>query len=268
MHTHQLTTAGSTLTKRFTSWSRGEHRREWAVLSHVNAYQPDLVPVPVAADLDADPPWVTMTVVPGSPLGDEITAPQLDALANAIRTLWRVPLDGVETIAPWRSPLPFARRLTDAGRPIGGIEAAAYDAAVAWWRGPDPALLDAPVGRCVIGHGDPNMANYLWDGRRIRIVDFEDAGVSDPAAELAVLVEHLSARNVDAEAFRARLDVEPERFRAARRAWAMFWLALLLPGGPAERRNPPGTAARQATRLLRLVEGDPMATRSKGYGTT
>jgi hypothetical protein len=33
----------------------------------------------------------------------------------------------------------------------------------------------------------------------------------------------------------------------------MFWLRLLLPGGPAERRNPPGTADIQAQRLLHLL---------------
>jgi len=41
------------------------------------------------------------------------------------------------------------------------------------------------------------LANYLWDGHRIRIVDFEDAGRSDVAYELASLVEHLSARDTE-----------------------------------------------------------------------
>jgi hypothetical protein len=35
--------------------------------------------------------------------------------------------------------------------------------------------------------------------------------------------------------------------------WAMFWLHLLLPGGPSARRNPPGTADLQAGRLLDLL---------------
>jgi hypothetical protein len=33
----------------------------------------------------------------------------------------------------------------------------------------------------------------------------------------------------------------------------MLWLRLLLPGGPGARRNPPGTAERQAVRLLALL---------------
>jgi thiamine kinase-like enzyme len=133
------------------------------------------------------------------------------------------------------------------------LAAAAYDAAVDWWGGPDPTLLRTRPPVTVLGHGDANLANYLWDGRRVRIVDFEDATVSDPAAELANLVEHISARHLDGAGFCARFDVDPVRLLASRRLWAMFWLRLLLPGGPAERRNAPGTAERQARRLLDLL---------------
>jgi hypothetical protein len=47
--------------------------------------------------------------------------------------------------------------------------------------------------------------------------------------------------------------VDERRLRAARRLWAMFWMRLLLPGGPAVRRNPPGTTEKQAERLLSLL---------------
>ncbi|NUR51891.1 MAG: hypothetical protein HOV71_27510, partial [Hamadaea sp.] len=86
--------------------------------------------------------------------------------------------------------------------------------------------------------------------------DFEDAGASDVAYELATLVEHLSAREVDADLFCARfvdLGVDAARLRLARVWWAAFWLHLLLPGGPAARRNPPGTLEAQALRLLALA---------------
>ncbi len=259
VHTHEVTVDGAVLTKRYTSWRRGEHRREWTVLRHVHRYAPDLVPRPVAADLDARPPTVTMSVVPGTPLCGALTAEQTDALATAITALWAVPHEGVP--APWADDLGFARRLTDGPRPGGGVAAAAYDAALTWWDGPDPAVLRCPPPVTVLGHRDPNLGNYLWDGTRVRIVDFEDAAVSDPATELAILAEHLSLREVDADAFCARFAVDRRRLRAARRLWAMFWLRLLLPGGPAARRNPAGTADRQAGRLLRLLhprrlEGD------------
>jgi len=45
---------------------------------------------------------------------------------------------------------------------------------------PDLTELQHPV----VAHGDPNLANYLWDGTRVRIVDFEDAGRGDRTVEL------------------------------------------------------------------------------------
>lgn len=223
------------------------------MLQHIHRHAPDLVPAPVTAELDASSPNVTMTVLPGTPLDGKPGALHLDALAAAIKQLWAVPHDGVPITCPWRTTLPFARRLTEGPRPTGRWTADAYDAAVAWWHGPDPVLLQTPPPVTVLGHGDSNLANYLWDGRRIRIVDFEDSAVSDPATELANLVEHLSARQLNSDAFCARFDTDPARLRASRRLWAMFWLRLLLPGGPAERRNPPGTADAQARRLLDLL---------------
>jgi aminoglycoside phosphotransferase (APT) family kinase protein len=251
--THELTVAGALLTKRYASWDRDEPAREWAVLRHAYRYAPDLVPRPVAAGLTARPPWLTMSVVPGEPLAAPLTAAQARALGTALARLWAVPHGDLAGVAPWTDDLRFARRLTDGPRPDGGALAAGYDAALSWWDGPDPDLLRRKPSVTVLGHRDPNLANYLWDGRRIRLVDFEDAAVSDPATELALLVEHLSWRGVDTTALRARFSVDEDRFRAARRLWAMFWLRLLLPGGPAVARNPPGTAERQAERLLRLI---------------
>jgi hypothetical protein len=251
--THALALSGPVLTKRYRSWDRGEHRREWLMLQHIHRHAPELVPEPVTADLEARSPIITMTVLPGLPLDGKLSASQLDSLATAVKQLWAVPHDGLPAICAWRSRLSFARQLTDGPRPTGRLTAAAYDAAVAWWDGPDPALLQTQPSLTVLGHGDANLANYLWDGHRIRIVDFEDAAISDPATELAILVEHLSARHLDGDEFCARFDVDHARLEASRRLWAMFWLRLLLPGGPAERRNPPGTADTQARRLLDLL---------------
>jgi Ser/Thr protein kinase RdoA (MazF antagonist) len=253
-HTHKLTFAAGTVTKRYTSWDRGEPRREWAALKHIHRHAPDLVPQPVAADLTGVPPTVTMTIVPGQPMTADLTPGHIRDLATAIRTLWAVPFADLTDIPPWQDDLPLARRLTDGPRPTEPTAAAAYDAALAWWHGPDPALLRTPPEMRILGHRDPNLANYLWDGHRVRIVDFEDAAVSDPATELALLAEHLSTRHVDTNALCTQLDVDHQRLRAARRLWAMFWLRLLLPGGPAARRNPPGTARAQAQRLLHLID--------------
>lgn len=107
--------------------------------------------------------------------------------------------------------------------------------------------------RPVIGHGDANLANYLWDGSNIRIVDFEDAGASDLAIELANLVEHIASRHTDWANFAQHFAVDSERLRAARRLFAIFWLTLLRPGGRSASRNPPGTSDAQARRVLDLL---------------
>jgi Ser/Thr protein kinase RdoA (MazF antagonist) len=253
-HTHELTFAANSVTKRYTSWDRGEPGREWAALRHIHRHAPDLVPQPIASDLDAVPPTVTMSIIPGRQMTADLAPVHLRGLAEAIRALWAVPHLEADDIPPWRDDLPYARRFTDGPRPTEPTAAAAYDAALTWWHGTDPVLLRTPPPVTIVGHRDPNLTNYLWDGHRVRIVDFEDAAVSDPATELAILVEHLSMRRVDTNALIAQLDVERQRLQAARRLWAMFWLRLLLPGGPSAHRNPPGTARAQALRLLHLLE--------------
>ncbi|MEV6522052.1 hypothetical protein AB0M43_08945 [Longispora sp. NPDC051575] len=65
-------------------------------------------------------------------------------------------------------------------------------------------------------------------------------------------MRHLAGRGTDWEEFRARFEVCAGRFRAARRLAAALWLHMLLPGGPAARRNPPGTLDQQARRVLEL----------------
>ena len=50
------------------------------------------------------------------------------------------------------------------------------------------------------------------------------------------------------------LDAEDrERMAAYRPLWAAFWLAMLLPGNGAWRRNPPGTTEAQAAHFMALV---------------
>ncbi len=111
----------------------------------------------------------------------------------------------------------------------------------------------------MFGHADGNLANHLWDGRRVALVDFEDAGRSDRAFELADAAEHVSMRlgaGVDAQAFLARFDLSPAehvRLNGFRRLFGLFWLLMLLPSSPGHRRNPPGTLERQADRLFHLL---------------
>lgn len=244
--THELIFHGMTVTKRFTSWNRSEHRREWAMLVHLDQHAPGLAPKPVTVDLDGRP---------GEPLRGTLSLAQLCGLVTGLKTLWAVPVEPLGSTRGWSDDLDAARRLTAPTCPTGDELGAAYRAAQHWWSGPDPELLRTRPRHLVVGHHDPNLANYLWDGARIRIVDFEDAAISDPATELAILVEHLSARGVETDVLLRSFDVDVARFRAARRLWAMFWLVMLLPGAPAEHRNPPRTAEHQARRLVELLDG-------------
>ena len=113
-----------------------------------------------------------------------------------------------------------------------------------------------------LGIADLNPANVLWDGRVVRLVDFEDGGLSDPAYELADHVEHLGSRlpgvyDARALADAVGLDAEArDRMAAYRPLWAAFWLAMLLPGNGGWRRNPPGTTEAQAEHFMALVARD------------
>lgn len=251
--THKLIYQGSVVTKRFRSWGRGEHRREWVMLSHLQQHAPGLAADPVAADLGAQPPEVVMTFVAGQPMHGVIEGGRMAALATALQTLWAVPAQGLPDEFAWTNDLHYARRLTDGPRPSEGVLGDAYQEAERWWSTADPARLQTPPPRPVVGQRDGNLANYLSDGATVRIVDFEDAAVVDPADELGLIVEHVSTRQLDPDRLLEQFDVDQDRLLAARRVWAMYWLARLLPGQTGERRNPPGSAELQARRLLTLL---------------
>ncbi|WP_165956733.1 aminoglycoside phosphotransferase family protein [Kribbella antibiotica] len=233
----------TTFTKRFTSAPRGEPDREWAALTLLAAAVPDLVPAP----LSRGALWVTMSVIPGGPLADPATPEQVEALGDVLDSLWSVkpaallPMDIPALIGRTLKALVPLRERDDV------IGRAAESAADLDWS----SLLT--VQDPVVAHGDPNLANYLWDGTTMRIVDFEDAGLGDRAMELANLLEHLAGRRTDWSPLLDRWPADPVRLQTARTLWAAFWLGLIGPGGPSANVNPPGTAEAQAERLLRLI---------------
>jgi hypothetical protein len=136
------------------SWSRSEPVREWTALTLLAESAPGLAPIPITADLSGDPPTLTMSWLPGAELGTVPTDPALGEDPTVAR---------------------------------------AHAAAVGWLDH-RPAERDSSTGhRTVLGHGDPCLANFLWDAGQVRLVDFEDSGPSDRAFELAILTEHISA---------------------------------------------------------------------------
>jgi hypothetical protein len=261
--THEVNVGEQIVTKRYRDWARGEHLREWNALHTISAAAPGLVPRP----LEFLPgPAIEMSRVPGVPLGGTLSAKQRDGLEMALRELWSIPPDGLGPIELHA----FVRRVRAAisvrdgadlvgrgsagvvGSGCAGVVEEAHVAALEWLAGSGVDGL-VEVVEPVVGHGDANLANYLWDGRRVRIVDFEDAGRSDLAIELANLIEHIASRATDWTGFAERFSVDAERLWDARCLYAIFWLTLLRPGGLSANRNPPGTAELQARRVLAMI---------------
>ena len=274
--THGVTVGDGIAVKRFRSHvDSGERRlygdeprREWRALELLARYAPGLAPRPIRADLEADPPLIAMSQGPGEPLGTRpVTRVQEDAIAGAFSRLHHaIPpsvLAAVER-APGRPRL-LPGRIRDMAR-AGNAESLdsrprqAYRAALAWLDSGRAERPGSVTGQPVFAQGDPNLANHLWDGNSLHLVDFEASGRGDRAAELADFVEHVTVwahAGIDAEAFLDRFDLNPgERQEIARlrRLFAAFWVMRLLPGGSAYHRNPPGTFERQAGRLLDLLE--------------
>ena len=266
-HEVQIDPGAGLVVKRFRSAGRGEPVREWTALSLLARFAPGLAPAPVSADLHRDSPAVTMSWLPGAELAAApVTPAQADALAEALGRLWRaVPSAGRELragIVP--NPVAFARQvremIADSPAPgLGHVVARARATAAAWLERGAIERHGRSDHQTVLGHGDPNLANFLWDAGQIRLIDFEDSGPSDRAFELAILTEHISVwpeSGLDADDFLALFDLtraEQTRVRDFRRLAALFWLIMLRPGTPSSIRNPPGALERQADRLLMLL---------------
>ena len=61
----------------------------------------------------------------------------------------------------------------------------AYRAALAWLGSGWADHSASVTGQLVFAQCDPNLANHLWDGHSVHLVDFEASGRGDRATELA-----------------------------------------------------------------------------------
>jgi Phosphotransferase enzyme family len=256
--THVVEVVDGRVIKRFRSWDRGEHQREWQALNVLAEFAPGLAPVPLSADLDADPPTITMTRLPGVPLAEQpIAARNLDALVVAMNYLHAcVPSGALAHVRPhpWlaegaakqvRSRIAGMRHPPD-GEPI---VRAAFNAAARWL---DHVAEPAEPLAAVFGQGDSYLGNFLWDGSCLRVVDFEDAGRSDRTFEVAGLAEHIGMwreAGIDSGDVLGRFDLtaaESARLLFFRRVFAIFWLYLV-------HKRPGVVAGQQAERVLSLL---------------
>ncbi|GAA3718080.1 hypothetical protein GCM10022224_099750 [Nonomuraea antimicrobica] len=248
-HTHELSYEGDRVVKRYLDSKPGAADREWRALNLLAEHAPGLAPEPIAYDGDV----VTMSRIGGVPLrGLLARAVHVSAMADALAELHAaVPeqvLRGLP-VRPWQREalVDWVRRRCGSWEPRDPLADRAVKEGLRWLEGWSPGETGI---RPAFGAGDGNLANFLWDGSRVRIVDFEDSGRSDVAFELAELAEHVSMW-VDGEVEIARrfelTPPEERRLRDCRKAHALVWLFLLSHEGP---RNPPGTFRRQVERVL------------------
>jgi Ser/Thr protein kinase RdoA (MazF antagonist) len=265
---HGVEVAADHVIKRFPRGDGERAEREWRALTLLTAYAPGLAPVPKSVDLAAGVPTMVMsrlagTPLRGCPLGDE----QVKALAEAVNELHgAVPADALRhvPVRPGQQSDLIAhleKWAVVVSRQAEGPVGRAMDCGLRW-------LAESGLGHAgasqisqvspVFGPGDGNLANYLWDGARVRIVDFEDSGRSDRAFELAEITEHVGswvASPLDVPLFLRHFDLtaaEETRLRECRRLLALVWL-FLLAFDHEHLRNPPGTVERQAERLMGLL---------------
>ncbi|WP_431895513.1 phosphotransferase family protein [Nonomuraea sp. bgisy101] len=264
--THDLELGDDVVTKRYTSWDRGEPHREWAALTLLAEHVPGLAPTPVRAEFETCPPAIVMTRLPGRVLrGEHVTEEQIRAMAAALNRLHHeIPAHVVEAVEPaaWRPALAVSKvRAWADKRPDLGedpLVRQAVHTGAAWLASSAPDELTTNPLTPVLGLADGNHANYLWDEHQVRLIDWEDSGRSDRAFELGEVAEHISRVDgvLDAERLLACVDLtrqEAERVREFRRLFALGWFLMLGPDGPATPHNPAGTLERQAERVLHLL---------------
>ena len=267
--THDLTFGVTEVRKAFVADHEAQAEREWACLTLLAEHAPGLAPRPLRRE-DDERPVIVMSRLPGQPLAPRPLGPGgTAALGAALRRLYDVPVAAVR----------------EAGIGPRRYGADALAAVLVEWLGDvydlgeclDPALVSDALAHArayvaapplpeprttALGIADLNPANVLVHDETVRLVDFEDGGLSDPAYELADHVEHLGSRLpgvYDVHALPAAVGLDAEdraRMAAYRPLWAAFWLAMLLPGKGGWRRNPRGTTEAQAAHFMALAGRD------------
>ncbi|MCO5971621.1 aminoglycoside phosphotransferase family protein [Actinoallomurus sp. WRP6H-15] len=189
------------MVKRFREGGRDRCEREWRALTLLTIYAPGLAPEPVELDVAAARPTVMMSRLPGEPLrGDSLSEQRIRSLAAAVRELHAalppeiladVPLrpghqrELIAWIHSCAVPQILAR--------LSGKVGEAIDQGLSWLAGSGLETAVSLEVPSVFRPGDGNLANYLWDGSRVRVVDFEESGRGDRAFELAEITEHVAS---------------------------------------------------------------------------
>jgi aminoglycoside phosphotransferase (APT) family kinase protein len=143
----------------------------------------------------------------GPPLGVALADPAergrvLESVVASLRTLHALDTAGVAE----RDPLPYSRAAWLAVRDRPGFPS---------WALPLEPMLAAIAAslaqdtRLVLSHNDVNPGNFLWDGTRAWLVDWEVAGLTHPYFDLATLALFLRLEDEAALALVASHDGAP-----------------------------------------------------------
>jgi len=263
--------------KIYTQDARRLPEQEWHALRFLTEQRCDVAPQPVVFDPDPDLPALVMDYLDGIPLGKQpLTTPQLAAAADALQSLYRIPFHKAEhaqlpirdtTSQTLSSVASFWEQL-----PTGSEDELVDDGirrGRAWLHGPDPAII-AATASLAFTRGDPNLTNFLWDGRRVRMVDLEHAGWRPRVDELADLIELDCAWSIAAayqrtsdeawQSFVGVFDLSPpeqRRLVAVQRLMALYWLHYFWPpaDGSAD-SSAHGKFAEQLKRIRMLCRED------------
>lgn len=155
--------------------------RELRVLRRVA----DAVVAPELVHVDEAARAVVSVRVPGPPLSAALADPAqrgqvIASVVACLRTLHGLDVAGVVE----RDPLSYARAAWQAVRERPGFPT--------WALALDPmfdaiAAILARDTRLALSHNDVNPGNFLWDGARAWLVDWEVAGLTHPYFDLATL---------------------------------------------------------------------------------
>ncbi|GAA2756536.1 phosphotransferase family protein [Actinopolymorpha rutila] len=221
--THAVELTGDQVIKRFPEADGGCAEREWRALTLLHEHVPGLAPEPVKAQLGVTGSTVLMSRLPGTPLrGLTLSSEQLAALATAMRAIHTALPSDVLRQVPIRpgqqAGLVAHLRRWAAEKPpeVDAQVGRALSAGLTWLERSGLQADHAPAVPPVFGPGDGNLANYLWDGSQVRIVDFEDSGRSDRAFELAEVTEHVGSwveHPLDTRAFLGQFEFDTRRVR-------------------------------------------------------
>lgn len=238
---------------RYAAQVEKEHR--WLPRLAASLCVPVAAPVAMGRPGEGFPyPWSIYRWLPGAPAE---AAPPADAVAFAedvadfLRALHGVETDGAPPAGEHNFHRGGALALYNGETQVAlAALGDAVDARAAhdlWAR----ALASAWDRPPVWVHGDVSAGNLLVDeaGRLAAVIDFGCMGVGDPACDLVLAWTFLDggAR----EAFRARLDLDPETWARAR-GWALWKAAITLAKAPGT--DPAKEAASRAVLAAVLAE--------------